>query len=199
MRSTLFVALLGSSVLGAVSAAAQGTGGGPQAASTPANLCQELLAYAEKKAAEPPKEGAGGGEQKTTAAAPPSRGDTQQSGTQGGGSVGPSSSKDTGTQASAPPTTPVSPGAQSAPASSPYASDSGGSGKGASPPGATANPAEFKLAGGVTLQQVRDTAGRGDRGACRDTTQELRRAGADLPAALIALAAYDPDAAKRQP
>ena len=48
------------------------------------------------------------------------------------------------------------------------------------------------------MQQVRDLAGGGDRQACRDMTQELRRAGADLPAALIALAAYEPDPAKRR-
>jgi hypothetical protein len=50
----------------------------------------------------------------------------------------------------------------------------------------------------VTLQQLRDTAQGADLQACRDSAQKLRRAGADMPAALIALAAYEPDASKRQ-
>src|SRR5919202_6717765 len=147
MRRTLFVALLGSSVLVAVPVFAQGTSappsGGPDGASGPANLCQELLAYAEKKAAEPPKDAAG--EQKAPAAAPLPRADAEHSGTQGGGSVGPSSSTDTSSQASAPPTTPVAPGAESAPASSPHASDSSNAGKGASSPGTASSPADYKL------------------------------------------------------
>jgi hypothetical protein len=68
---------------------------------------------------------------------------------------------------------------------------------GTSPPGTASSAANFKLAGSVTLQQVRDAAKGGDRGACRQTAQELRRAGATLPAALIALAAYESDPAKR--
>jgi hypothetical protein len=50
----------------------------------------------------------------------------------------------------------------------------------------------------VTLQLVRDSAQGANRLACRDAAQKMRRAGADMPAALIALAAYEPDAAKRQ-
>jgi hypothetical protein len=44
---------------------------------------------------------------------------------------------------------------------------------------------------------VRDLAGGGDRQACRDGAQKMRRAGADMPAPLLALAAYEPDPAKR--
>ena len=66
-------------------------------------------------------------------------------------------------------------------------------------PAAQAGPSgDTKLAEGVTLQQVRDTTGGGDRQACRDSAQKLRRAGADMPAPLLALAAYEPDPAKRQ-
>lgn len=160
-----------------------------------ANLCQELLAYAEHKAVEPP-EGADK-DAPSSAAAPPSRTDSPQSGTQGGGSVGPSSSDDTSSQDAAPPTTPVEPGAASVPAESPHASDGEEEGQGASEPGATVPDSEFKLAGGITVQQIRDVTRAGDRKKCRETAQAMRRAGADLPAALIALSAYDPAAIKQ--
>src|SRR5829696_3043136 len=243
MRSALFAALLGTSALIAVSAVAQTSpppapadqpatqGQAPaaqpaapvpaaasappaaQAASGPADLCKELLAYAEKKAAEPPKPAPGqaaapaqppappqpapaaGGSQQQASAAPP-RVDGQSTGTQGGGSQGPSTSTNTTAQPAAPPTAPVATGAAPEAASSPHASGSGSAG---GAPAAPAGPwGDTKLAGDTTLQQVRDTTGGGDRQACRDSAQKLRRAGADMPAPLLALAAYEPDPAKRQ-
>lgn len=195
-----FFAVIGASVLMAASAPAQTTGSPPattkpeaQSQAGPADLCHELLAYADKKASEASKPSAGQ-QASTPAAAPLPRRDARESGTQGGGSVGPSSSADTSTQASAPPTLPVAPGASPEPATSPYASQSSGTAQ----TGGAEKPEEVKLAGGMALQQVRDTANGGDRQACRDTAQKLRHAGADLPAALIALAAYEPDPAKRQ-
>jgi hypothetical protein len=196
VRSGTFTLLFGSLVLIAVSALAQE--GGPPANAPAATaqadvglaVCRELLAYAEKKAFQSPAAPAG---QVSAPAAPP-RVDGQETGTQGGGSVGSNTSTNVSSQEAAPPTAPVSSGAAHEAAASPHASGSAGGGAGDTP---GALP-EFKLAGGVPLQQVRDTARGGDRQACRDTAQTLRRAGADLPAALIALAAYEPDPAKRQ-
>jgi hypothetical protein len=195
MRRTLSAALFGASVLITVPALGQTANPSSKASSSatpsgPADLCQELLAYAEKKAAEPSK--AQAGQAPASAAAPPPRSDEHGSGTQGGGSVGPSSLRDTSAQPAAPPIVPATPGATSEPATSPHAADP------ARASGAAQGTAEIKLAGEVTLQQVRDTAKRGDRQACRETAQKLRRAGADLPADLIALAAYEPDPAIRQ-
>lgn len=164
MRS-IIAALLGGSVLIAGAAPAQQSG--------PANLCQELLAFAEKKASEPPK----------PAAAPSSgamRPDNQSSGTQGGGTTNPSSSSNTSSQGAAPPTSPVSSGAAAEPATSPHATDQGSS-----------DPVGPMLAGGVTLQQVKDAASSGNHQACREAAQKIRRSGGDMPAALIALAAYE--------
>lgn len=184
MRSGIFAVLFGSSALIAVSALAQTTAppsnaplGTAQPKGGPADVCQELLAFAEMKVAEPPATAAG-----------------QATSTQDG-SVSPSSSANMRSQAAAPPTVPVSLAPLEA-AVSPHASGSWHGGAGATPAGTPAT--EFKLAGGTALQQVRDTAKGGDRQACRETVQTLRRAGADLPAALIALAAYEPDPAKRQ-
>jgi hypothetical protein len=194
MRRTLS-ALFGASLLITVPALGQ-TANPPSTRSSsatpsgPADLCQELLAYAEKKAAEPSK--AQAGQAPASASAPPPRSDEYASGTQGGGSVGPRSLRDTSAQPAAPPMVPTTPGATSEPATSPYAADPAGAS------GAAQGTAEFKLAGDITLHQVRDIAERGDRQACRETAQKLRRAGADLPADLIALAAYEPDPAKRQ-
>ena len=202
MRNAVFAILFGSSALVSATALAQtttGAGSGaatPQAQSGPADLCQELLAYAEKKAAEPPKEAQA--QAPTPAAAPLPRTEGKGTGTQGGGSVDQSASRDTSSQGSAPPTTPATPGAASEPATSSHASEGSGQTSGATPPGAPVPKEEFKLAGGVPLQQVQDTVKGGDRQACRDATQKLRRAGADLPAGLIALAAYEPDPAKRK-
>src|SRR5215213_357927 len=237
MRSALFAAHLGTSALVAVSAVAQTSPPQPpadqpapqgqapaappaaQAGSGPADLCKELLAYAEKKAAEPPKPAPGqaaapaqaqapaqppappqpaaaaGGSQQQASTAPP-RMDGQATGTQGGGSQGPSTSTNTTAQPAAPPTTPVATGAAPEAASSPHASGSGSAG--GAPAAPTGPSGDTKLAGDTTLQQVRDTTGGGDRQACRDSAQKLRRAGADMPAPLLALAAYEPDAAKRQ-
>ena len=156
--------LLGSSFLLSGGAAAQ-----------PADLCRELLAYAEKKVAEPPKEEtAQAGKQGGL------RNDHQGSGTQGGGSSNSSTSSDTSEQKTAAPAAPVSTGAAAEAASSGHAT------------GQSDNADGPNLAGGVTIQQVRETANRGDRQACRETAQTLRRAGADMPAALLALAAYEP-------
>jgi hypothetical protein len=190
MKRALVATLCGTLV--ALASASSAQTAAPEGA---ANLCQELLAYAEKKAAEPPK--AEGGQAAGMAAAPPPRRETEGSGTQGGGSVGPNASADTRSQGAAPTTTPTAPGAASEPATSPHASDGSTPGSGASAPGSGGSAAAFKLAGDIPLQQVRETAGRGDRQACREMTQTMRRAGGDLPAALIALAAYEPDAAKR--
>lgn len=164
---TVVVALLGSTFFFTHMAAAQQNGA--------ADLCRELLAYAEKKAAEPPK-----GDTGQAGKAEEMRGDRRSPGTQGGGSSNRSTSSDTSGQSSAAPTAPVSTGAASEPATSGHANSPGGDATGS------------ELAGGVTLQQLRETGGRGDRRACRDTAQTLRRAGADLPAALIALAAFEP-------
>jgi hypothetical protein len=203
MRGAVFALLFGSSALIAVSALAQtgaplstapATTARPEAGA--ADLCQELLAYAEKKSAESPEPLAG--QASAPAAAPLPRGDEPATGTQGGGSVGPSTSTNTSSQAAAPPTVPVSSGIAPEAASSPHASGSSGGGAGAMPAGTPGPSAEFKLASGITVQQVRDTASGGDRQACRDAAQMMRYAGADLPAALIALTAYEPDPAKRQ-
>jgi hypothetical protein len=195
MRSALFAILFGTSSLIAVSAFAQ-TNASPSGVRTaqaagaaaptstqssgPADLCKELLAYVEKKAAEPPKPPAG--QPSAAAGGPQLRTEGRATGTQGGGTVGPSTSTDTSSQPTAPPTAPVATGAQSEAAASPYASH-----------GAT----DLKI-GDMALEKLRDTAKSSDRQACRDTAQKLRHAGADLPAALIALAAYEPDPAKRQ-
>lgn len=195
MSRRLSCALFSLSVLFALPALGQ-TGNPPSDGTGAADLCQELLAYAEKKAAEPPKDG-GGAQAATLPAAPPPRRDDAGSGTQGGGSVGPSASADTSSQEGAPTTVPVAPGAASEPATSPHASEGSSEAAGASRPGTVDNAAEFSLGAGLTLSRVRETAGRSDRQACRDVAQTLRRAGADLPAGLIALAAYEPDPAKR--
>lgn len=194
MRSALFAVLFGTSALITASAFAQtntpqpnartaqpagSTGSAAAQTSGPADLCKELLAYAEKKAAEPPKPSAD--QASTPAGAPPLRGEAPTSGAQGGGTIDPRTSTDTSTQPTAPPTAPVATGAQSEAAASPYASD----------------PSTDLKLGDTTVQKVFDTAKSGDRQACRDTTQKLRHAGAALPAALIALAAYEPDPAKR--
>jgi hypothetical protein len=42
-------------------------------------------------------------------------------------------------------------------------------------------------------EQARATAGGGDPRACRDAAQQLRRAGAVMPAPLLALSALKPD------
>jgi hypothetical protein len=198
MRSAFLAILIGASALAAPAVRAQtqnasiSEGGGGAA-----DLCQELLAYAEMKAKEPPKHGQG--QASGPAAAPLPRSDGQASGTQGGGSVDSSSSKDTGSQGgSAPPTAPVSSGAASEAASSPHATDGSDRGQDATPAGAAVPEAEFRLAGGVTVAKVRDVATNGERQACRDLAQTVRRGGGDMPAALIALAAYEPDPAKRK-
>ncbi len=95
-----------------------------------------------------------------------------------------------GGQAAAPQTLPASPGAAPEPAASPHATTAGGtsgSGTGQS----------FQLPGGVTLDRVKSLAEAGDRQGCRDAAQTMRRAGADMPAPLLALAALDPNAAGR--
>jgi hypothetical protein len=200
-RSALFSLLVGSTTILAASALAQTsqTADAPaaQSQSGPADLCRELLAYAEMKAKEPPKPAQS--QASAPADAPMPRADGQATGTQGGGSVGPSTSTDTSSQGgSAPTTAPVASGAAPEAASSPHATGGSAAGSGATPAGAGTPPEEVKLAADITVQQVRDIAGRGDREACRDTAQTLRRAGADMPAALIALAAYEPDPAKRR-
>lgn len=198
-RSALFTLLVGLPAILAASAFAQTSqpaeAPAAQSQSGPADLCRELVAYAEMKAKEPPKPA----QASAPADAPMPRADGQATGTQGGGSVGPSTSTDTSSQgASAPTTAPVASGAAPEAAASPHATDGSAAGSGATPTGAGTPPAEIKLAADITVQQVRDIAGRGDREACRDTAQTLRRAGADMPAALIALAAYEPDPAKRR-
>ena len=183
MRSRIVALLSGSSALIAVSALAQTPTPSPdpsaaaaQSESGAADLCQELLAYAEKKASEPPKPSAV--QTSAPAAAGLPRANGRATGTQGGGSVSPDSSANVSAQAAVPPTAPVSSGAAPEAAASPHASGSSD--------------------GGIPLQQVRDTAKGNDRQACRETVQSLRHAGADLPAALIALAAYEPDPEKRR-
>lgn len=187
MRITLIAVLFGASSLAQVALAQEAV---PGAA---ADLCRELLAYAEKKASEPPKDA----QAAAPANAPAPRADGQSSGTQGGGSVDANASKDTSMQSAAPPTTPVAPGAAPEPTSSPHATDGQSSGQGETPAGSNVSKDAFKLAGNVPFSQVREIAQQGDRQACRDLTQKVRRAGGDLPAELIALAAYEPDAARR--
>ena len=195
MRSAFAALLLGTTML-VTPAHAQDKASQQTAQSGPADLCHELLAFAEKSATEQQK-GDGQGQAAAPSGAPPPRSDTHMSGTQGGGSVSGSSSGNTSAQSSAPPTAPVSPGAAPEAASSPHATDNAKA-EGATQPGANESPESVKLAGGVTLQQVRETAQKGDRQACRDTTQKMRRAGGKLPADLLALAAYEPDPAKRK-
>jgi hypothetical protein len=168
----------------------------PSAPSGPADLCHDLLTFAEKKADEPPKPAQG--QAGAASAAPAARSDNQSSGTQGGGSVSGDTSKDTSSQSSAPTTSPVSTGAAPEAASSAHASDGRSAGQGANAAGANVPRDEFNLAGGIPLKQVRQTAEQGDRQACRNLAQKVRRAGGDLPAELIALAAYEPDPAKRK-
>jgi hypothetical protein len=194
MRSAFFSLLVGASALSSAAFAQGTTPAAPVAQSQtgPADLCGELLAYAEKTAAGPAKPGPQAG----SAAAPAPRADGHATGTQGGGSVSGSSSSDTSAQSSAPPTAPVATGAAPEAASSPHATDGGGGGSAAA--SASGPKDSFRLSGGLTLQQVRDVARAADRQGCRDTTQKLRRAGNGLPAELIALAAYEPDPAKRK-
>ncbi len=54
-----------------------------------------------------------------------------------------------------------------------------------------------KLFADVTIEQIRMAAQNRDWGACRDAAQKMRRAGADMPAPLMALAALDPAARDR--
>lgn len=180
MRGVLASYLLGAALFAAAPAAAQSSGGplsggAPQAG--PANLCQELLAFAEKAAAE--ARGSSGETKETTTLVP--RQDGEGAGRQGGGSVSTSSSNDTSEQADAPTTSPAAPAAAPEAASSPHANDGG------------RGPAEST----AQLAQIREAVERGDRMACRATVQELRRSGAEMPAALLALAAYEPDASRR--
>lgn len=202
MRSTIFTLLFSASALlafpvfaqTAPSADAQAANAQPQ--SGPADLCRELLAYAEKKASEPSQ--AQAGQAPAAAGAPLPRADAQGTGRQGGGSVDQSSSAGTQSQPAAPTTTPATPGAAPEAAASAHATGASSGGAGASPAGSTDSSGQFKLAGDIALQQVRDTVKGGDRQACRDATQKMRRAGGDLPAPLIALAAYEPDPTKRK-
>lgn len=169
MRS-IAAALLGGSLLVAGSVPAQPSG--------PADLCRELLAFAEKKASEPEKPDQGkpmSGE----------RHDDKASGTQGGGSTNSTSSSGTASQKDAAPTAPVSSGAAAEASTSGHSTDQSSG---------TGGPGD--LGGGVTLQQVRDVAGQRDRQACRDAAQTMRRAGAEMPAALLALVAYEPQQAR---
>lgn len=180
MRGLFANFLLGAALFAATPASAQSSGGlssgsAPQAG--PADLCKELLAYAEKAAAE--TRGSSDDTNKSTPVAP--RQDSQGTGRQGGGSVSTSSSNDTSEQTDAPTTAPAAPAAAPEAASSPHASD-GGHG-----------PAEAA----AQLARIREVVERGDRMACRTTVQRLRRSGAEIPAALIALAAYEPDSARR--
>jgi hypothetical protein len=197
MRSAFLAILLGASALSSSGALAQDTAPlAPTAQSEgPADLCRELLAYTEKRIA--PRDGSQASSG-APAGAPAPNGDRQAAGTQGGGSVDGTSLTDTRKQRSAPATAPVASGAAPEAAASPHATDSATYGKGASPDGADLPKYEFMLAGGITVQQVRDVVQQADRQACRDVTQKLRRAGAGLPAELIALAAYEPDPAKRK-
>jgi hypothetical protein len=203
MRKAVFVLLFGSSAFIAASALAQTMAhpsNVPAAIARPgcgpADLCKELLAYAEKEAAEPQELAAR--RAPAPVAAPPLRADGQESGTRVGGSVSPNASTETSSQAAAPPTIPASSGAAPEAASSPHGSDASGSGTATSQAGASGPSAEFKLPSGITVQRVRDIAKGGDCQVCRDMAQKMRRAVGDLPAALIALAAYEPDPAKRQ-
>jgi hypothetical protein len=161
-----------------------------------ADLCRELLAFAEKKAGEPPKQAQA--QAAAPSGAPAPRADGQSSGTQGGGSVAGGASKDTSAQSSAPTTAPASSGAAPEAASSPHASDGQNNGKGETQAGAGGAKEDFKFAGGVPLTQVRETTQQGDRQTCRDLAQKVRRAGGEMPAELLALAAYEPDPAKRK-
>ena len=200
MRSALAGLLVGGALLAVPALAQNAAPAQPSGQGGPADLCREMLAYAEKTAAEPPKkdQGQASGQAAGNANAPQPRADGHQTGTQGGGSVSGASSSNTSNQSSAPTTAPVASGAAPEAASSPHATDGNSNAQGATQPGANVPPEEFKLPGGVTLQQVRDTAQKGDRQSCRDTTQTMRRAGGALPADLIALAAYEPDPAKRK-
>jgi hypothetical protein len=199
MRSSaVFATLFGLLALAALPTAAQPAASPPSAGQSnggAADLCRELLSFAEQQVAKPKKEEQAQASRSSDAAAP--RQDGQGTGTQGGGSVDKSSSNDTSEQAAAPAQTPVSPGAAPEPATSGHATNGKTQGSGASDAGASTPADQFKLAGEVTLQQVREVSN-GDRQACRDMAQKLRRAGAEMPAALIALAAYEPDPAKRQ-
>lgn len=190
MRSAGLALVFGASALAAV-AFAQSTDPATPAAQSqgPADLCRELLAYAEKRAAGPSQAGPQGG----AASAQAPRADGHATGTQGGGSVSGSSSGNTSAQPAAPATAPAASGAAPEAASSPHANDGGAGGKDAS-----AAKESFKFAGGVTLPDVHDAAQKGDRQGCRDIVQKLRRAADGLPADLIALAAYEPDPAKRK-
>lgn len=172
-----------------------------------ADLCAELLGYAEKKLADarqgqqngqqtgagaqngssgtPPAQNPGGalkgGNPPTESHADAPRQDSQQSGTQGGGNTSGTSSSNTANQPAAPATAPTTTGAASEAATSPHATDQ-----------TTKVQTSANEVAGVSVDDIRGAAGRSDRGACRAAAQKMRRAGADMPASLIALAALDP-------
>jgi hypothetical protein len=192
MRSAVLMVLFGASCL-VQAAMAQDTAAQQGA---PADLCRELLAFAEKKASEPPKQAQA--QAAAPSGAPAPRADAQSSGTQGGGSVAGGASKDTSAQSSAPTTAPTSSGAAPEAASSPHASDGQNNAKGETQAGAGGAKEAFNFAGDVPFKQVRETVQQADRQACRDLVQKVRRAGGEMPADLLALAAYEPDPAKRK-
>jgi len=149
------------------------TAGGAQAGE--ANICRELASYvdsATKQAGqEKPSEGNSGTSPGDV------RRDGQGTGTQGGGSVSSESSSNDRQQADAPANAPASSSAAPEPATSPHASSDA----------TTPLGGEEKWRRPDHLYAV---ARGGDIPACRKATQDLRRGGVDLPASLIALAAY---------
>lgn len=200
MRIAYWAALLASPVV-AASLAAQTAPDISKRGAGPADLCAELIAFAEKEVAA--KRSPEGKQQNPQAGQsanlPAPRTEEPGTGRQGAGSADGKTSSETGGQTAAPPTTPVSPGAAPEAAASPHATDKSSSAPGATPEGATEVPPEkFELAQGVTLEQLRGVVKAGDRKSCRDAAQKLRRAGVAMPATLLALAALEPRPAKAQ-
>jgi hypothetical protein len=168
----------------ATGALAQAPGAaGPSAAGKPANLCQELVAFL--KQPDPTKPAASGAAPAGDAKADPNLTTAVQAPKPGDAPKAAGDGAPTESGLSAPITTKTGQGAPgpqgaeqktAAPASAPA-------------PAPTANTAASS--GKITLDQAEGLAAANDLPGCRNATQTLRRAGAPLPASLLALGALD--------
>ncbi len=145
---------------------------GAEAAGPPANLCQELVAFAHPKVPDAP---AGGGQPAQAAVQAPDKGAAQQ----------PSSGAGETQQKSGL----SGPVAQTGPgASGPQGQAQAQSQATPAPSGAPAQ----KKPSPEQVAQVDAAAGANDIQACRAAAQSMRKAGVVMPAPLLALSALDP-------